>query len=976
MLHGGITPEVRLLGTMSVRVGAEREHSAVLAQPKRFALLAYLAAATPRGYHRRDTLLALFWPEADQEHARTSLRKAVHFLRQQLGPDLIVSRGDEEIGLAPAGCWSDVAAFEEALAAGRCDHALELYRGDLLPGLHFPDLPDLERWIEDTRTRLRERAVAAAWALASEDERNGRPAHAVRWVRRAMELSPYDEEGIRRLLTLQLRSGDRSGAVLAYDRFAQRLSVDLDLEPSPETRSIVEAARNGGGAIAFHAPEVLASAPIAASVTARSPNAVPPTTTSSSIPVRRHRARRAAVAALLALGATFAAGAVSLRIGSSPLPSSPPTPVAILPFDYRGTPDLEYLAEGMVDLLSTKLDGAPGVRPVDPRALLGFLGRKPAGDDLARGRRAAEHFGADRFVLGSIIEAGDRLQVSATLYDGHGRVQGIAEAQGDGEHQVFEMADQLARQILSEVQEKRLELARVADQTTSSLPALKAYIEGERELRDGRTADAAEAFQRATALDTSFALAHYRLALLAREHTVAREHVRRALRDSARLAEHQRELVKAFAAALRGEHKVADRLYRDVLAAHPDDVETWSMLANLIGYRGPLAGYAWVDAREAYERVLELDPRNALALWHLATFAAWDARLADLDSFTSRFLRLKPTPHHAGNIQGQRAVVRGDSAGIERFIADLRVRPDLSAQMGAGVVTMTTGDLTTGRRLWRLITEPTRSRDMRALAHVTLAKIELTTGRWEAAKAELERAATLDAASALEHRIYYALTRFLTLPRAELLGLRDSLERQDAPRGTEDVEGLAAMHRNVRSYLKLYLLGMLSARLGEPAAALGYASRLETADGSTLEGAFAHDQAQLVRVEVAWLGGRPEEALATLERADFWTTHSALDNTGDSPFFTRIHERFDRAELLYQLGRVDEARQWYRAFTYEMLYRAPSHYRLAQIHRAKGEHGKAREHYSRFVELWRDCDPMLRPMLQRALAEGEVQPQP
>jgi len=41
----------------------------VLAQPKRVALLAYLAAATPRRLHRRDSLLALFWPELDQEHA-------------------------------------------------------------------------------------------------------------------------------------------------------------------------------------------------------------------------------------------------------------------------------------------------------------------------------------------------------------------------------------------------------------------------------------------------------------------------------------------------------------------------------------------------------------------------------------------------------------------------------------------------------------------------------------------------------------------------------------------------------------------------------------------------------------------------------------------------------------------------------------------------------------------------------------------
>ena len=102
MLHRGFTPqpnsaaiELRLLGTLSARAHTGREVSAVLAQPKRVALLAYLAAATPRGFHRRDTLLGLLWPAADEEHARSSLRKAVHFLRQHLGPDVIASRGGE-----------------------------------------------------------------------------------------------------------------------------------------------------------------------------------------------------------------------------------------------------------------------------------------------------------------------------------------------------------------------------------------------------------------------------------------------------------------------------------------------------------------------------------------------------------------------------------------------------------------------------------------------------------------------------------------------------------------------------------------------------------------------------------------------------------------------------------------------------------------------------------------------------------------
>jgi serine/threonine-protein kinase len=254
MEHGGFpsvpgsTAEIRLLGGLSL-LTTGRETSGILAQPKRLALLAYLAAAGSRGFHRRDSLLTLFWPEADQEHARTSLRKALHVLRQELGPELIQSRGDEEVGLAPDRCWCDAVAFEQALEAGRCEEALDLYRGDLLAGFHLSDTPEFERWMEETRARLRDRAAQAAWTVAA-GVAETHLSDAVRWARRATALSPYDEAGVRRLVTLLDRAGDRAGAVLAYEDFARRLSTDLELDPSPETVALVEAIRSRNGAAA------------------------------------------------------------------------------------------------------------------------------------------------------------------------------------------------------------------------------------------------------------------------------------------------------------------------------------------------------------------------------------------------------------------------------------------------------------------------------------------------------------------------------------------------------------------------------------------------------------------------------------------------------------------------------------------------------------------------------------------------------
>ena len=943
------TVELRLLGGVSARVEPGHAASALLAQPKRVALLAYLAAASPRGFHRRDALLALFWPEADQEHARGSLRKSVHFLRQQLGPEAIVSRGEEEIGLDLDRCWCDVVAFEELLEAGQWEAAAELYHGDLLPGLHLSDVPEFERWLEETRTRLRGQAVRAVGQLAEQTSAQGRITEALQWARRGVELSPYDEEGLRRFLGLLFETGDRAGAVLAYEQFTQRLSADLELEPSPETVSLIDSAR-----------KQQTSLPRGRSLSQTVPAAQP----GESAP----RRQRSIWISILALGIALVAGALIWRYRSPPDAPRLPGAIAILPFAYHGNPEFSYLAEGMVDLLSTKLDGAPGLRTIDQQALRGFISRERFGNDLVSSRRAAEHFGADRFVLGNIVEAGKRLAVSVTVYNVEGRSQGSIDAPGVYPAEIFEVADRLARHILSEVQDRPLTLARVADQATSSLPALKAYIEGERQLRNGRSVQAIEAYQRAVQLDSAFAFAHYRLATLTRDLELARKRLDRARRYGDRLGEHQRVLIEALIAYFQGEHRRADSLYRRVLAAHPDDTEAWWMLGSLIVDLGYLNGYAWVDGREAFEHVRALDPRNTAALWWLTAYATRDRRLADLDSLSERFLQPDPEPIDAVNLEGELAVVRGDSAGLERFIADLRSRPDLPAQLGAGVVAWTTGDQVVGRRLWRLITEPNRSSGMRVLARATLAKLELTNGRWRAASAELDSAARLDPGMALEHRVYYALTYFLPLPRGELVALLDSLEHWDPATAGRVGDGPAAMHRRMHRYLKLYLLGMLNARLGEDRAALRYASELERADSSTPTGTFAIDQARVVRAEVAWRAGRTEEALATLEQAGFWT-HSGLDLSGDSPFYTHIHERFARAELLYQLGRMDEARRWYRSFTYEFLYQAPSHYRLAQIYQAKGDQRAAVQHYGEFLETWRDSDPMLRPKLQQAELE-------
>lgn len=235
--------ELRVLGGVDLRSPGGEEIRSVLQQPKRLALLAYLAAAAPRGFHRRDTLHALFWPELDTAAARNALGQAIHFLRHEVGEGVVVNRGRGELGVYGEAIRCDAARFEQALDEGRAAEALELYRGELLEGFHVSGVPEFERWTERERARLRGRAVEAARELAESCERAEELEGAVRWARTLGRLDPFDERSLRRLLTLLERSGDRSGALQAYDEFVRRLHGELQVKPSVETRRLAQGLR-------------------------------------------------------------------------------------------------------------------------------------------------------------------------------------------------------------------------------------------------------------------------------------------------------------------------------------------------------------------------------------------------------------------------------------------------------------------------------------------------------------------------------------------------------------------------------------------------------------------------------------------------------------------------------------------------------------------------------------------------------------
>src|SRR6185295_430523 len=397
--------ELRTLGALDLKASDGTDLGSILAQPKRLSLLVYLALQNGREFARRDTLLALFWPDLDDEHARGALRQALRFLRRSLGEHIVVRRGEGEVGLCQTAFWCDAVAFERACDAGETAEAAGLYRGDFLEGFHASEVaPEFDFWLETERTRLRGRAAQAAWALADRHQAAADRRLATDWARRAIGLSPDDEDAHRRLITLLDQAGDRAGAVRVYQQFSRRLAQEFGVEPAEATRRLIGRVRARGQPEAATAPPpsplpALTDTESFPAEPAPAPSPAPP----PSVPWPKRRAVWGAGAAAALMAGVLAAW------GWWPGAAAELDPNVVVVFPFRVSPadsGLGFLREGMVDLFATRLSGEGSARAVDPRTSIAAWrsagGRVDRGLRWSTALRTAGRLGAGRLLTGEV----------------------------------------------------------------------------------------------------------------------------------------------------------------------------------------------------------------------------------------------------------------------------------------------------------------------------------------------------------------------------------------------------------------------------------------------------------------------------------------------------------------------------------------------------------------------------------------------
>jgi len=406
------------------------------------------------------------------------------------------------------------------------------------------------------------------------------------------------------------------------------------------------------------------------------------------------------------VGLAVAAGIVLLtlrsRSSSVTLAGGPldPRAVAVLPFRVSSTdPALSYLGDGLAELLAVQLTGEGGPRAVDPRAVQSaWRKRSSAGATLTPKAtlEVARELGAGRLVDGGVAGTQAHIVVTASVIEAaSGRTIARTGAEGPPDS-LGALVTQIAGQMLA----GEAGLPRpVAGLSLVPLSALRAYLDGQTALRQGRWSDAMQAYGRALDADSTFAQAAVGLAE-AGSWDVVGDHER-----GARLAMASRDRLspgdRVLLSGLVGPHwpdlsSNAETLAAAEAAAQalPDRPEAWFRLGDHYWHFGAALGLARPRdlAAAAFRRAIALDSSilgtspNAEPIVHLFQIAAIEGDTATVRRLALPVIAAETVP---GFFRWRLAWVFHDSAALD----SMRRHFDLmSTGTLAGIITRSVED--------------------------------------------------------------------------------------------------------------------------------------------------------------------------------------------------------------------------------------------------------------------------------------------
>jgi len=621
--------------------------------------------------------------------------------------------------------------------------------------------------------------------------------------------------------------------------------------------------------------------------------------------------------------------------GSSPDPVAASTTsaapgVAVLPFTVSGA-QLDQIGDGMANLLSTNLDGAGGLRAIDNRTVLARW------DELMQGRDRADQptnlavaraAGAQYALLGSAVAVGSDVRLQVDVYDVEtGDLLDRRQVEGRPDS-ILSLIDRLSVVAVAVIIGRTLDETRVGNLgnlMTTSIPALKEFLDGETAYRSADFEIARAAFERAIAHDSGFALAYYQLSNTwgwtdGPGHPGAVENRRRAAELGDRLPERQALLVRSTDDLFLGKLSTIDQL-EDAVERYPDHAEAWYLLGEAYFHLGARSLASPQEMDDAFAHAVDLDPNFAPFHIHLLdlSFPLRDSLLA-----ARRIERYGELA--AGSLFDRRSRLQfdltyGDSGARRLARIQLEATPveDLRS-VAAGILNAC---------CWHAKEPVLRElrdrgdRDTRAFAVSQLASGAMSHGEVRKALALYE-----DPAIKPAHRVCtFGFYSAFGYPLPEDL-LDATLALDELGSGDDDMGPLCrALHAGRKG------------RWSDFDRVVAHYEGLEPRPEG--EPTYHHDPeviARSLRGYKLWRRGQPEAALPLVEEG-----------------FREGLFGWWLGDVYEELGRDEEAARFYAA---QYLF-PPAYQRLGRVYERLGEPEKARAAYETFLSAWENADPEL-----------------
>lgn len=631
--------------------------------------------------------------------------------------------------------------------------------------------------------------------------------------------------------------------------------------------------------------------------------------------------------------------------------------LAILPFHTSG-PELELWREGLMDVLSANLDDVADLHTIDTRTVLSRW-RSRIGDREATEVEAlsvAQSLGARWAISGQVVQLGGQVRIDASLHSAtSGETLGSASLAAAPDS-ILALVDRVSVQLLRELGEE--EGLRASGRALSAHPleAVRAYLEGEQALRRVHTDRAIEAYQRALDADSTFALAAHGLS-----HAYGWEHhighptsvaaQARAVRMAHALPPRERAVVEV-SYLLDQQLTEAIEQAQELTESYPDDPEAWYLLGDAYYHIGYRVGISTRDGLEPFDRAIALDSSYLPAVLHPLEYSLELDELERFDRYARLYIAHDSTSQHALALALTRDLVGGSA---EDSLAAIDALADQEWGVLRRAVIMLWGGPRLAPLAARVASELAAPRfpvaDRFRGLDSNVAPIAVWRGRLAAARqANHDAEQLMPTAPDVEYNwILWYIAGFGSAERAAR-----SLERlvsQDAP---------ALQFPPFRAAIGWYY--MLS---GDPD---GLTAQLDTCDFLAARFRAAGNS---LMADLAESASRGLQGILASQRGDHVEAAAAFRQAAtmlDGPSVTTAHAfyRFARATSLLEAGEENEALDVLDTFDGNGLADARAAFARAQLYEQRGERQQAMRAYARVVELWKDCDPELRPTWEAA----------